>query len=78
MAQTLIENMFDKKYPNITLWVKEYGWIELGQDVYSHSFVRALDEGGVIWEGRHSYQTMDEVFQELDKALARWIEDNYG
>lgn len=78
MAQTLIENIFDKKYPNITLWVTEYGWIELGQDSYSHSFVRALDEGGVIWEGRHSYMTMDEVFHELDEALARWIEDNYG
>jgi len=38
---------FDEKYPNITRWVKEQGWIEIGQDDYSSSFLRALSPGGM-------------------------------
>jgi hypothetical protein len=36
-------------YPTIARWVQEYGWIELGQDDMSQSFVRALDDGGMVW-----------------------------
>ena len=36
--------MFEQTYPHITRWVKEHGWIELGGDGMSPSWVRALDE----------------------------------
>jgi len=38
----------DATYPTIAQWVMEYGWIEIGQDHMSQSFVRALDEGGLV------------------------------
>ena len=37
---------FEHTYPNIARWVQSYGWIEIGDDGQSPSFVRALDEGG--------------------------------
>ena len=43
MAQNL-----DATYPTIAWWVMEYGWIEIGHDDMSRSFVRALDEGGLV------------------------------
>ena len=49
MAQSL-----DATYPTIARWVQEYGWIEIGQDDMSRSFIRALDDGGMVWEGRRS------------------------
>ena len=47
MAQNI-----DATYPTISPMGEEYGWIEIGQDDMSQSFVRALDEGGMVWEGR--------------------------
>ena len=51
---------FEQSYPNIAHWVRLQGWIELGQDHYSSSLVRALDEGGMIWEGSAHYEAVDE------------------
>ena len=50
------------------------GWIELGQDEYSSSLVRALDEGGMVWEGSANYGTLDEAFDALETDLAEWME----
>jgi hypothetical protein len=37
---------FSSTYPNIAAWTRiaSYGWIEIGQDDYSKSFIRVLDE----------------------------------
>jgi len=28
----------------------------------------ALDEGGVVWEGKKKYKTLDQAFQALEKG----------
>ncbi len=61
---------FERSYPNVARWVKTHGWIEIGQDNYSHSFIRALDEGGLVWEGSRSYKTLDEAFEALEQGIA--------
>lgn len=66
---------FEQTYPNITRWVEAYGWIEIGQDEYSDSLVRAINEGGVAWAGDADYKTLDEVLQALEAGLAEWIDD---
>ena len=68
---------FEEINPNITRWVTLQGWIELGQDEYSSSLVRALNEGGMVWEGSAHYRTLDEAFDALETALAEWWEKNY-
>ena len=66
---------FESTYPTIARWVQEYGWIEIGQDDMSQSFVRALDEGGIVWEGQEDYATLDAALQELENGLAAWIRE---
>jgi len=58
-------------YANIAFWVKG-GWIEIGQNEYSQSFVRALDEGGLVWEGEAEYSSFHQAFQALDAGIAAW------
>jgi hypothetical protein len=65
-----VASSFEANYPNITSWVISHGWIELGQDEYSSSLVRALDAGGMVWEGSTYYATLDEAFDALETALA--------
>ena len=62
----------ESQYPNIALWVNEHGWIEIGPDDFSTSFVRALDEGGLVWEGDDGYASLDSALRALDAAIAEW------
>jgi hypothetical protein len=70
MAQSL-----DAIYPTIVRWVQEYGWIEIGQDEIRRSFIRALDDGGMVWEGRKSYPTLDAALQDLEVGLIAWMQE---
>jgi len=64
-----MESPFSKAYPNIAHWVDTQGWIEIGQDDYSSSLVRALDEGGMVWESSDDHKTVDEALQALEIEL---------
>jgi hypothetical protein len=70
MAQEL-----DATYPTVARWVMERGWIEIGQDDMSRSFIRALDDGGLVWEGRAHYPTLDAALQDLETGLAAWMHE---
>ena len=54
----------DVTYPTIARWVMEYRWIEMGHDDMSRSFVRALDEGGLVWEGQEDYASLDDAVRD--------------
>jgi hypothetical protein len=66
---------FDDRYPAISEWVISHGWIELGQNEDSPSLVRALDEGGLIWESQRAYRTLDEALNALERALRKWMKE---
>jgi hypothetical protein len=68
-----MKSQFSKIYPNIAHWVTTQGWIEIGQDEYSSSLVRALDEGGLVWESSEDHETVDEALQALEEGLAVWM-----
>ena len=68
---------FEETYPQIAEWVDTQGWIEIGYDDGPLGFLRALDEGGLIWEsGGKKYKTLDDAFRDLERALAEWMEKN--
>jgi hypothetical protein len=72
---------FEKTYPNIARWVDEHeGLIEIGYDVDSplSSFIRALDCGGTLWEGKESYESIDAALQDLNAGLEAVLKDIYG
>jgi hypothetical protein len=60
----------EETYPHITEWVDTWGWIEIGYDEGPLGFIRAVDQGGLIWDSDEHYATLDEAFQALEAALA--------
>ena len=68
----------EELYPNIARWVNDYGWVEVGQNGESSSYVRALDEGGLVWEGKDDYQTLDDALRALDAGISKWMREEYG
>ncbi len=68
----------DEAFPHLKKWVTTHGWIEIGYDDYNRSFIRALDGGGMVWEGSMEYASLDSALQALDDALATWMKENFG
>ena len=69
---------FANIYPALARWVSTHGYIEVGYDGMSPSFVRVLDEGGMIYEGTDAYASVDEALQAADLAVKKWIKDELG
>jgi hypothetical protein len=66
----------DEAFPHLTAWVTAHGWIEIGYDDAHRSFIRALDIGGMVWEGRMVYASLESALQALDDAIAAWLKEN--
>ena len=76
-----MKSSFEKNYPNIDRWINEHeGLIEIGYDADSpfDSFIRALDQGGMSWEGESEYDTLDEAWKDADQAISVILRDIYG
>lgn len=70
-----ITELFEKKYPNLTTWMR-HGWIEVGTPQWGRSFIRVFDEGGMIWEGKSKYKSLDDAFADAEEAVAAWRHKN--
>jgi hypothetical protein len=65
-------------YPHLWRWVAEFGTVEIGYCDQTRSFIRVLDEGGIVWKGRRSYPTLDAALAHADAGAARWMRDELG
>ena len=65
---------FDEQYPNIAWWVQE-GRIGIGRDEYGASFIRVVDEGGVIWESENIYETVAKALADAEAAIKSWADE---
>jgi hypothetical protein len=63
-------------YPYVAAWVTG-GWIEIGESDYSDSFVRAGDQGGMVYEGNPSpkYRNLDGALGALNEGIKKWCKE---
>ncbi len=68
-----MQSYFDKNYPNIAAWVQQ-GSIEIGYTYsgYENTFLRVLDEGGMVWESSKQYDSLDAALADMDAGIAEW------
>lgn len=69
------KDVFAINYTSVTAWAQNGGLIEIGNDYNVQSFIRALDEGGMIWEGEPQYPTMDAALKALDAGIAAFLNE---
>ena len=67
---------FKELYPAIAEYVSGWGWIEMRRDERNRSFVRALDEGGLVWEAPSKISSADKAFEALESALHKIMTEN--
>ena len=68
---------FDALYPHLARWVTEFGWLEIGYDSMTDSFIRAVHPGGDSWKGRRSYETLDAALAHAEAGVARLVGEEY-
>jgi len=44
----------------------------------TRSFIRVLDEGGLIWKGHRRYPSLDPALADAEAGVARWMKDELG
>lgn len=64
----------EQRFPHVAAWVREHGWIEIGQDEFSASFMRVLEGGGMVWEGATSYASIEHALAAAEAGIERWME----
>ena len=67
---------FAATYPQLARWIMGGGWVELGRTDYTRSLARALDEGGLVWEGKDHYGSVDELLRALNAGITAWLAEN--
>jgi len=75
-AKHTMATSFEEAYPNIAHFVDTIGYITIGYDDSPlTSFIRALDPGGMVWEGKDTYKTLEEALQDLEAGLGKWMDE---
>lgn len=72
------ERTFEQVYPALARWVAQYGWLEVGRTDESRSLIRALDAGGLVWEGGATAPTLSAALAEAETAVAAWLREQFG
>jgi len=70
--------VFVRQYPSVARWITDQEWIEIGLIDGGDTFVRALDEGGLRWEGKADYHSLDAALDDLERGLAVWVREEFG
>lgn len=65
----------DEQYPHLCRFLKVQGWVAIGQDDYSASFVRALDPGGMVYEGKNHYASLEDALADLDAGIKAYMDE---
>ena len=74
-AKRKIIPSFEEAHPNIAHFVEAIGYSTIGHDADRPltSFIQAIDPGGMVWEGKDSYRTLEEAFQDCEASLGKWM-----
>ena len=64
--------------PHLWRWVTEFGTVEIGHCHQTRSFIRLLDEGGMVWKGRRNYPSLDAALADAEAGVSRWMKDELG
>lgn len=73
----MTQSMLSTVYPNLTYFVENIGRIEIGYDDERplNSFVRAINAGGLVWEGKDQYDTLEDALQDVENGIEAWLRD---
>ncbi|MGZ8212875.1 MAG: hypothetical protein ACXWTP_00035 [Methylosarcina sp.] len=65
------------KYPNITDLVNAGGGLDIQYTWEMGVVAVAFDEGGMVWEGKSNYASIEALLEDAEQGIGKWIEENW-
>ncbi|MFN9174830.1 MAG: hypothetical protein ACK58N_10065 [Synechocystis sp.] len=65
------------KYPAMTDFINNDGRLEIGYIDQLGVSAIAVDEGGTVWEGKKSYESLEAALEDAEQGISEWIAENY-
>jgi hypothetical protein len=65
------------KYPYLTDLINSGGGLSLEYIVDMKMTAFAFDEGGAIWRGKSSYDSIEALLDEAEAGIKKWAEDRW-
>ena len=78
MSGKITKSIEPVSHPHLWRWLTEFGTIEIGHCSQTRSFIRVLDEGGMVWKGHRNYRTLDAALADAEAGVAKWMRDELG
>ena len=63
-------------YPNITDFINSEGHLEIGYTYETGIALLAFDEGGTVWEGKRSYDSLESALADAESGIGKWLKEN--
>lgn len=69
--------ILEEKYPFIASWVVD-GEIHIGRDAdYDYQpYAGVYDAGGTVWETDEPFGSLDEMFEQMERAIGLWCREH--
>ena len=65
------------KFPFLMELINSGGNLEIGYIYQMGISAIATDEGGTIWEGEESYESIETLLKDAENGVKIWIEENW-
>ena len=68
---------FEDSYPNIAEFVGGHGFVQIGYDDDSPlGYVIAMTMGGMVFDGKAKYKSLEAALEDLEQGVAQWMEEH--
>lgn len=65
------------KYPYITDLINNGGGLSLEYIVDMKITVFAFDEGGAVWQGKKSYDSIEALMEDAEAGIKKWADERW-
>ncbi len=65
-----------KKYPSISKFINGGGQLDIGYVQELDSYIVASDKRDIIWEGRDTYESLEDALDHAEQGLKKLNDDH--
>lgn len=58
-----------QRYPMLAEWINDGGWLEIGYEHHTNSFIRIIGSEDLLWQGKQSYPSLDAALEDAERNL---------
>lgn len=63
------DSLLAQRYPILTEWLDSGGWLEIGYEYNTGSFIRIIGGENLLWQGEQAYTSLDDALEDAERNL---------